>query len=221
MEFSLWQNFAVRAHVFWAMNALRPSAIVNFFPECLAIEDLEGLLHPLTEFVDDPDGLERFESDGAAMPEPFRGLLVHNSDMTSTLEKFHRERPYLEVLAKRRRDTSLFRQVLLRGQRSHRAVEYGAIRIELEELGPEARWAVLEGSRPLGGILADFHVSYVSRPQSYFGVRAGSRLQQLLGLNEPVLLYGRKNFLQTPEGGVLAEVVEILPPLAPSGPGSA
>ncbi len=195
------------------MNALSPSALSNPFPECLAIENFEGLLHPLTEFVDDPDGLERFESDGVAMPEPFRSLLVHDTDMTSTLEKFHREKPYLEVLAKHRRDTSLFRQVLLRGQESHRVVEYGAIRIELQELTPEARWAVLEGSRPLGAILADYRVPYVSRPQSFFGVRGGSRLQSLLNLSGPALLYGRKNFLQTPGGGVLAEVVEILPPL--------
>ena len=190
----------------------QPTDSQPFHLECLAIEDFQGILHPLTEFADDPGGVETFEIDGRPMPEPYRGLLVHERDMTSTLERFHREKPTLEVLAKRRSETSLFRQVLLRGARSNRVVEYGAIRIELEALSAQARWAVLEGLRPLGAILADYRVPYVSRPHSYFGVHPGSRLQEILGLTAPGMLYGRKNFLRAPSGDVLAEVVEILPP---------
>ena len=200
------------------MNALSTAAADSSLQlETLAIRDFQGMLHPLTEFADDPGGVERFEVEGRAMPEPYRSLLVHESDMTSTLERFHRERPRLEVLAKRRRDTSLFRQVLLRGTRSDRLVEYGAIRIELEGLNPQARWAVLEGSRPFGGILADHRVPYVSSPEAYFGVRPGQGLQEILGLSEPELLYGRKNYLRHPDGRVLAEVVEILPPVPARG----
>ena len=190
------------------------------------VEDFQQLLHPLTEFsgsTQEPDfrDVESLEGAGNPMPEPYRSLLVHETDMTSTLETFFRERPRLEVLSKLRRGSRLYRQVLLRGVGSGRVMEYGAIRIQLDVLGSEARFAVLEGSRPLGGVLGDFQIRFVSRPQNYFSIRPGAHLQQLLGMTtpnefqdgEPNLLFGRKNFLETESGDVLAEVVEILPPV--------
>lgn len=179
----------------------------------LTINEFQQILHPLTEFVVDPHGVELFEGDLAPLPEPYRGLLVHENDMTSTLELYFRERPKLEVLAKKRSGTSLFRQVLLRGRQTNRVVEYGAIRIELDVLNAAARWAVLEGRRPLGGILGDHRVPFISRPESYFGLVPGRRLLDLFGVDEAPNLFGRKNFLTTPAGDLLAEVVEILPPI--------
>lgn len=196
------------------MNAL------SRFPDEMAgsfsFEDFQHLLHPLTELSDpstaDMLDVRRLEIDGHPMPEPYRGLLVHDTDMTSTLETFHRERPRLEVLARLRRGTGLFRKVLLRGSDRGHVMEYGAIRIELDVLPSQARFAVLEGSRPLGGILGDHRVEFISRPESFFSLKPSPSLQRTLGLDEAVLLYGRKNFLLTGDEDVLAEVVEILPP---------
>lgn len=187
--------------------------------ESAAFEDLRRWLDPLgrrTTAADDFFDVCALESEDKPMPEPYRRLLVHDSDMTSTLERYYGERPCLEVLAKLRRGTGLFRKVLLRGTGAGRVMELGAIRIELDVLPSRARFAVLEGARPLGGILGDHSVGFLSRPQSFFSLRAGAGLQRLLGLEREQTLYGRKNFLLTESGDVLAEVVEILPPVGPS-----
>src|SRR2546425_7220190 len=48
------------------------------------------------------------------VPKPYRSLLVHQNDMTPTLEKFHGGRIHLEILKSQRRDGYYFREVVLR-----------------------------------------------------------------------------------------------------------
>src|ERR1043166_3266186 len=68
--------------------------------------------YPLDEFYalahrELPD-IEQME--GTEMPEPYRELLVHNADMTPTLEKFHDERIYLNVISGHDRGDFFFRE---------------------------------------------------------------------------------------------------------------
>ena len=98
--------------------------------------------------------------DGDGMPEPYRELLVHDQDMTSTLEKHHGESLELCRLEtrnseNRRGDGALWRHVLLVGTRSGEIREAGAIRIDLRYFSSAARWEVLQGLKPLGAILAE------------------------------------------------------------------
>lgn len=55
--------------------------------------------------------------------------------MTSTLERFHRERMLLEVLAEGHSDECYYREVILKGEGTGRAAEFGVIEIELDSLG--------------------------------------------------------------------------------------
>ncbi|MEM8930255.1 MAG: hypothetical protein AAGE94_03725 [Acidobacteriota bacterium] len=177
------------------------------------------LLDPLSEFFD-VDGLqviERESLDDSPLPEPQRGLLVHDRDMTSTLEAFHSESIGLDVLGRRLHGESLLRHVLLHGTTSRRVVEYGAIRIQLANFPHDARQAVLDGRMPLGSILSVYRIPYESRPRRFFSIHPDERLCNLLGLDGCEELHGRRNLLATPDGRTLAEVVEILPP----GPASA
>lgn len=169
-------------------------------------------LFPLSELLDgERPRLERLLEEGEGpMPQPYRRLLVHDSDMTSTLERWHHEPARLEELRRERRGMELWREVLLLGTRSERVMEYGAIRIDLSAFDDDPRWAILEGKKPLGAILADHRVVYRSRPSRFFALHSTSRLQSLLGLDAPTLLYGRQNALLG-DKGTLAEVVEILP----------
>jgi hypothetical protein len=159
-------------------------------------------LFPLSELLDgERPRLEKSLEEGeGAMPQPYRRLLVHDSDMTSTLERWHHEPARLEELRRERRDMELWREVLLLGTRSERVMEYGAIRIDLSAFDSDPRWA----------ILAEHRVVYRSRPSRFFALRSTDRLQSLLGLDAPTTLYGRQNVLLG-EKGTLAEVVEILP----------
>jgi chorismate-pyruvate lyase len=150
------------------------------------------------------------------MPEPYRGLLVHGKDMTSTLEAFHGESIELRPVVVQRGDDVVMRQVLLVGERSGRPLEFGAIRIDLSGFGAEARGEILAARRPLGAILARHGVQYTSRPRCYFSLGSDPCMARLLGLRGPRTLFGRQNILWSREGKPLAEVVEILPPVEPT-----
>ena len=158
----------------------------------------------------------RFEPmPGCELPEPYQGLLFHDNDMTQVLEAFHAQRLSLQVLNKRLERGVLAREVVLVGDEDQRAVEFGAIRIELDRFEAEPKKRILECRRPLGAIIREFEVEYTSHPTAFFRVRSDSVIRAALGPAGDGWLYGRHNRLmapRTPTGtGTLAEVVEILP----------
>lgn len=190
------------------VGARRPAKSARSLPSRL------DLLYPLSELLTErPEvAIQHLDDDGDAMPEPYRSLLVHDQDMTSTLETHHDERLELCRLETRRSEGALWRHVLLVGTRSGQIREAGAIRIDLRHFDTAARREVLEGQKPLGAILADHRIDYDSRPRLFFGFDATPQTDRLLGLQAGRrTLYGRQNVLSAPRG-VLAEVVEILPP---------
>lgn len=149
---------------------------------------------------------------GDTLPEPYRSLLVHRQDMTSTLERFHGETLRLRVLEKRLEGSMLHRRVVLAGIDSGKPVEFGAIRIHLENLDSQACREVLDGTRPLGAILAKYQVPYLSRPSVFLRLPCQVSICQALDAELGAILYGRHNTLTRESGATLAEVVEILPP---------
>jgi chorismate-pyruvate lyase len=173
-------------------------------------------LLPLTDFYRKGSSNRRLpeivwvEPDG--MPQPYRELLVHDSDMTPTLERFHGSSLHIHVLNRSLEDDVLSREVVLHlGEREH-PVEFGAIKIHLDLLPPEPRNRVLEGHMPLGGILRNYEVEHFSHPSSFIRVLPDAMMMVALGLRFPMRLYGRCNTLTHISGETLAEVVEILPP---------
>ena len=96
---------------------------------------------------------------------------------------------------------------------SGRPVEFGAIAIHLEQFPEAAREAILENWSPLGTILADYRIEHFSNPQAFMRVPSDPLVKGALDLAGPHELYGRRNVLLAPGERVLAEVVEILPPV--------
>src|SRR6266496_2745645 len=88
--------------------------------------------------------------DGAAVPEPYKTLLVHERDMTSTLENFHKRGVHLRLVSRQRRGDEYFREVVLVLDGDEEPVEFGAIKISLDRLPEKARRQILQERFPLG-----------------------------------------------------------------------
>jgi len=178
--------------------------------------ETRSLAYPLDEFYA-RSGLTLpplEQVDAEAVPEPGKSLLVHERDMTSTLENFHKTGVHLRLVSRERRGDAYFREVVLVLDGSEKPVEFGAIKIHLGPFAEKAREAILQERFPLGHILKDFAIDYHSRPSAFLRVASDKTINDLLGLSGVHLLYGRRNTLLNRSGESLAEIVEILPPAA-------
>lgn len=177
------------------------------------------LLHPLSLFCrTNGRTLPLFEAiEGAAMPEPYRSLLVHRGDMTSRLEEFHRSALKLRVLHREHTAEVYRREVLLCTQSAGLPVEYGAIEIHLEAFAPDLRELILEGRQPLGGLLNTHGISYGSEPKAFIRLAPDEPMNALFETAPTCALYGRCNVLLGSEGETFARIVEVLRPLETTG----
>ena len=149
---------------------------------------------------------------GSAIPQPYKRLLVHERDMTSTLERFHKSKIHLRLLERSADSHSISRLVALVLDDSEKPVEFGAIIIHLQHLPEGVRESILECQTPLGAILGKFHVRFMSCPQAFVRVESDRFMNEALGLTESQPLYGRRNNLLLPNHAILADILEILPP---------
>lgn len=150
--------------------------------------------------------------DGESVPEPYRSLLVHQNDMTPTLEAFHEDTVHIRALTRDQRNGFYFREVVLELNGNGTLVEFGAIKIMLELFPADARQLILAEREPLGHILASCNVVHTSRPKAYLRIQSDNFISEALKLEGEHTLYGRRNTLFDPENRPLAEIVEILPP---------
>ncbi|MEW6157493.1 MAG: hypothetical protein AB1813_08680 [Verrucomicrobiota bacterium] len=182
-------------------------------PPGLRPAPVSPLLHPLDDFYMqaglDLPAIEMIRGD--EVPEPYRTLLVHNNDMTPTLEQFFRAAIHLEVLRRQQRDDFYYREVILKLDGSERPVEFGAIKINLALFPPVARRQILEERLPLGHILAENGIDHASRPKAFLRLESDAFINQALQLPASAVLHGRRNTLLDPVQRSLAEIVEVLP----------
>jgi chorismate-pyruvate lyase len=140
--------------------------------------------------------------------------------MTPTLASFYGQALRLRVLGRELQDDSYKREVILWLAEDTRPVEYGVIRICLNRLPPAARQLVLQEQRPLGDILQGEAIPHLSWPQAFFRLKADAHAGAALGLQRADFLYGRRNVLLDGSRHLLAEVIEVLAPVARPGPKS-
>ncbi len=150
---------------------------------------------------------------GEDVPEPYKRLLVHQRDMTPTLEAFYGESIHLNLIRRRQREDVYFREVVLVLDESLEPVEFGAIKINLALFASQAREWILKEYLPLGTILKRFSVTHTSRPTAFLKIQSDELMNSALGLSGSQWLYGRRNALRDPQERALAEIVEVLPPV--------
>ena len=172
------------------------------------------LLYPLSAF--DPDDGSVLTSakilEAEELPQPYQQLLAHDRDMTGTLEAYFKQPMTLRIYGKKLEGDSLFRQVVLEGIKDGQPREFGAIRIDLTCFDDETRQLIVECKVPLGRVLREHDVAYVSNPSAYLAVVPDALLSKALNA-EHGPLYGRKNELTMPDGRAIAQIIEILPKL--------
>lgn len=149
---------------------------------------------------------------GDSVPEPYRRLLVHSSDMTPTLEQFHGQRLELKLLNRELHNAEYLREITLNLKENARPVEYGVIRIYLNRFSIRASELILRGKKPLGDILRSEAIAHLGWPQAFFLVQADSHIESVLHLKQSCSLYGRRNLLLDGSRRILAEVIEVLAP---------
>lgn len=151
--------------------------------------------------------------DGQEVPEPAKQLLVHENDMTPTLMNYFQQGIYLEVLHQEEEHLVIKREVILHINECKSPIEFGAIKIDISCMPAHVQNSVREGKKPLGGLLAEYNVIHTSHPSGFFEVSSDDIMRQAFLVKDKPVLYGRCNTLRYENGGTLAEVVEVLPPL--------
>ena len=149
---------------------------------------------------------------GTDLPQPDRSLLDHERDMTSTLAAHHGGGLRVELLRCHTEGGLYLREVFLRMQGADKIVEYGVLAVALASFSTEARAAVEAGRTPLGAILHQFKLPFVSSPVGFFTADAASLAATPFALPPGATASGRFNRLATPAGETLAWIMEILPP---------
>jgi len=165
--------------------------------------------------VADLSRLEIHELGGDQMPEPYKSLLMHEQDMTHRLQAFVGQAIHIRPLHVQHEEDTLERRVLLIGDDDGRTVEFGAIRIHLGAFAAPAREEILACRSPLGAILKAHAIGYRCHPAAFFSLCGSDFLHDAFELDVATTLYGRVNRIEDTRGALLAEVVEVLPPLAP------
>ena len=171
-----------------------------------------GLLHPL-DWVYDRAGVAQPTAAPIApddIPSPYRSLLVHQRDMTLTLEAHFGGRVVLRPLSTYRRGGWYYRRVLLAQEYSGRPVEMGAIRIRLAALPRKVQAEIRRNRIPLGRILRDGGVDFTSMPREFFAVVPNPEMMGVFWMREPRTLYGRRTEVLL-DGRAIGDIVEVLP----------
>jgi hypothetical protein len=169
-------------------------------------------LHPL-ELAYTRAGLEPPTAKAIApdrIPQPYRALLVHQRDMTLTLEDHFGGRVVLRPLSTFTTGPWYYRRVLLAQEYSGRPVEMGAIRIKLAALPKAVQAEIRRNEVPLGRILRDGGVDFTSMPREFFAVVPNPEMMGVFWMREPRTLYGRRTEVLL-DGAAIGDIVEVLP----------
>lgn len=146
----------------------------------------------------------------ADIPPPYHALLVHEGEMTRTLEEHVGGGVGIRVLSTRARARVYVRRVLLVDEASGRPVAMGAVRLAIAALPRPVRAEVLRGRVPLGRLLRAAGLDFLSRPTGYLRVTPNPELMGLFWMTSPETLFGRTTTVLL-GARTIGEIVEILP----------
>jgi hypothetical protein len=148
---------------------------------------------------------------GTDVPEPYRGLLVHEHHMTVTVEAYHGDLVDVRILARRHQGDCYSRKILLALQKTGRIVQFGIVRIDLGLCSPAVRAAIVAGKTPVGRVLIENNVLRRIEPTAFLRIAGKAPQMRWFGLTEPQTLYGRLAIIHC-DGRPAVELLEIVAP---------
>lgn len=196
----------------WGRTTNRTADHASMVPAGESCDRFLALLREFYKAMAEPPSIDAEFVAAQSLPQPQRSLLVHDSDMTSTLAAHYGEPIALRVLDCHNGQHSYRRHIVLETSISRRPIEYGAMQVLLPLLSEAAREEVLAAKTPLGAVLARHGLNYRHCPGGHFRIHTNQLIEQALRLSWPQWLYGRCNCMSDGVGRVVAEVIEILPP---------
>jgi hypothetical protein len=146
-----------------------------------------------------------------AIPHPYRSLLVHENDMTLTLEQHCGGPVVLRTLSTTTQGRWYLRRVLLVQEYSGRPVEMGAIRLRLDLFPTRIQKQILKNETPLGRVLRNGGIDFKSQPRTFLAVEPNPEMMGVFWMREPRTLFGRQTELFEGDSRI-GDIVEILPP---------
>lgn len=146
------------------------------------------------------------------IPSPYRGLLVHTHHMTVTVEQFYGDKVNVQVLDTRTDQDDYSRKILLALKGSGKVIQFGIVRIDLNQLAPLVRQQVVDGQTPLGRVLIQNNVLRQIHPTGFVKVTPNAAMRGWFNMAASEPLYGRLGVIDT-DGRPAIEVLEILAPI--------
>lgn len=167
--------------------------------------DLYGIFTDLSEL---PETVTIAQED---LPGLYHQLLAHSNHMTVTLDKHYRQSVEVEVLASRQVESIYSRKILLKLPVSKRVVQFGVVKIKMDELPKAAQFEVLRAKKPLGRVLIEHNVMTQVQPVSFFRLEANANFSDWFSVSLRTELYGRIGLIYTTSHSAI-EVLEVLAP---------
>ena len=156
-------------------------------------------MNPLTElnaltarFPDDPPLIDKAEHVPAALvPQPYREMLVHDSHMTVTMERYHHSAVDVRVNF-RELDGDLYdREILLLKTGTEEVVQFGIVRFDFQYVTPAVKEEILAGEIPLGRVLINHNVLRHIDLGALLRITCGPRLAGYFNVDVGTVTYGR------------------------------
>ncbi len=120
-----------------------------------------------------------------------RELLVHHDHMTDALRTFYGSPVDLRVLRSELGDDLYRREIILTLQGCDTVVEYGIVRIDLEQIGKGVRRQIIDMTSPLGQILMKHDVLRRIEPKWFLSFAPTETLSNAFGAERARFANGR------------------------------
>ncbi|MEF9995512.1 MAG: hypothetical protein RR784_02880 [Burkholderiaceae bacterium] len=147
----------------------------------------------------------------AAIPSPYRQLLVHNGHMTEVLEAHHGASVDVHPFSIHRKGEIYGRKLDLSCRSTGEIVMTGLMIFNLQSVAPMVREEILAARIPLGRILINHRVLREVTSEAYFHISADDPLAARFGLAEPRDVYGRLATIFC-DGAPAVDLLEIVRP---------